>query len=343
MRSHSKDRLGVLATIAGSAIVGGWITREALRRSRRFDLRGSVAVVSGGSRGLGLAVARQLVREGAKVAIGARDQAELDAARAQLQALGGDVMAVAFGVDDRASAAGFIDEVIRRWGAVHVLINNAAVIQVGPASTMSVEDYEQAMRTNFFGQLYTVDAALPIMRQQGFGRIVNIASFGGKVAAPHLLPYTASKFAVVGWSEGLRVELASENIAVSCVCPGLVTTGSPRNADFKGQADKEYAWFAAGDGAPRVAMNADRLAKRVVDAARFGDGEITVPFNTKLLTLVHGISPNLFAAASTVINRFLPSAGGVGTQSVKGHDSDSLEPSITHSFNAAAAAANNEM
>jgi NAD(P)-dependent dehydrogenase (short-subunit alcohol dehydrogenase family) len=122
-----------------------------------------------------------------------------------------------------------------RFGAVDVLVNNAGIIQVGPMAHMTLADYEDAMRTHFWGPLFAVRAALPHMRRQGGGRIVNISSIGGRLAVPHMLPYSASKFALAGLSDGLRAELAHQKIAVTTVIPGLMRTGSPVNALFKGR------------------------------------------------------------------------------------------------------------
>src|SRR5206468_3204388 len=150
--------------------------------------------------------------------------------------------------------AGMIDGIVRHFGSIDVVVNNAGVIQVGPVEHMTLADFDQAMRTHFWAPLYVIEAALPHMRRQRGGRIVNISSIGGKVAVPHLVPYTASKFALAGLSESLRMELMSQNIFVTTVIPGLMRTGSPRNALFKGQNEKEHAWFATGDALPVVSI-----------------------------------------------------------------------------------------
>src|SRR5262249_29078614 len=143
-------------------------------------------------------------------------------------------------------------------------VNNAGIIQVGPMETMTLADYQEAMRVHYWGPLYTALAVLPQMKQRRAGRIVNITSIGGKVAVPHLLPYVGSKFALVGLSEGLRAELMKDGILVTTVVPGLMRTGSPRNAFFKGQNEAEYAWFKIGDSIPVLTTSAERAARRIV-------------------------------------------------------------------------------
>src|SRR5205085_11782954 len=135
---------------------------------------------------------------------------------------------------------------------------------------------EEVMKVHFWAPLHTTLAALPEMRQRRDGRIVNISSIGGKVSVPHLLPYSASKFALTGWSEGLRSELLKDGIYVTTVCPGLMRTGSPRNALFKGKNEAEYAWFSISDALPIVSMSAKRAAQQIVDAAARGAAEVVL-------------------------------------------------------------------
>src|SRR5918912_3423887 len=129
---------------------------------------------------------------------------------------------------------------------------------------MTLEDFEQAMAVHFWGPLYATLAVLPQMRARRDGRIVNISSIGGKVSVPHLVPYSASKFALAGLSDGLRAELSKENVIVTTVCPGLMRTGSPRNATFKGKHRDEYAWFSISDALPLTSMSAERAARQII-------------------------------------------------------------------------------
>ena len=209
MRRALKRKLD-LVVAAGLVIGGITAARAAARRRRWIDLDGKVALITGGSRGLGLVLARELAAEGAKVAICARDQAELARACDQLEALGADVLALTCDVTVPEEVEEALAQVRERLGPVDILINCAGVIQVGSLEAMTPEDYDQALRVHFWGPLHTTLAVLPEMRWRGAGRIVNIASVGGKISVPHLLPYSASKFALVGLSEGLRAALAAD-------------------------------------------------------------------------------------------------------------------------------------
>jgi len=229
------------------------------------------------------------------------------------------------------------------YGGVDVLINNAGVIQVGPVEVMTLADYEEAMKTHFWGPLYATLAVLPSMRRRGRGRIVNISSIGGKIGVPHLVPYSASKFALVGLSEGLRAELAKDGIVVTTVCPGLMRTGSPRNATFKGQHRAEYAWFSISDASPVASMQAERAARQIIAATRRGDAEVILSLQAILAVKFHQLFPELSADVWGLINRPLPAAGRIGQKRAKGNDSQSeLSPSWLTALGDRAAERNNE-
>jgi NAD(P)-dependent dehydrogenase (short-subunit alcohol dehydrogenase family) len=185
--------------LAGAAAGVLFAARTAVRFSRRIDFRGRTVLITGGSRGLGLLLARHLGREGAKLVLLARDEDELDRAKDDLWRIPAEVLTIRCDV----TTEGEVDEAVRRatehFGRIDVLINNAGIITVGPMELMTLADYADAMKVHFWGPLYTTLAVLPQMRIRGEGRIVNISSIGGKVPVPHLAPYCASKFALTGW------------------------------------------------------------------------------------------------------------------------------------------------
>ena len=344
--SHKHDERDDNTLAFAAAGLGMFLAaRSAVRWSRRFDFSGKTVLVTGGSRGLGLLMAREFVDEGARVAICARDGDELNRAREDLLEGRRDAQVLALPCDltDRTQIERMVADVNERFGGVDVLVNNAGTILVGPMEVMTPEDYEEAMRLHFWAPLYTTLAALPHMRSRGAGRIVNISSIGGKVPAPHLLPYTASKFALTGLSEGLRVELSKDNILVTTVCPGLMRTGSPRNAWFKGQHRAEYAWFSISDALPLTSMSARRAARQVVNACRYGKAEVVLSWQAKLATTFHAVFPGLSTQLNGLINRLLPGPGGIGEGRAKGRDSYSkASPSWLTALDERAARENNE-
>jgi NAD(P)-dependent dehydrogenase (short-subunit alcohol dehydrogenase family) len=305
MREGLRRRLGVVA--AGTALALGAAAREAQARDREADLRGAVALITGGSRGLGLALSRELARQGCRLAICARDESELEAARAELEQSGAEVLAVPCDVADPTQVAVMVEAVTRHYGRIDILINNAGIIVVAPVETLTRADFERVMAINFWGVLNPTLEVLPGMRTRGSGRIVNITSIGGKISVPHLLPYNCAKFAAVGLSEGLRAELADTGIRVTTVVPGLMRTGSHLNAEFGGEQEAEYRWFALGASAPYpVAVGADRAARLIVRAAKRGQAEYTYPLSAVVAARLSGLLPGATTNILGLVDRFLP-------------------------------------
>lgn len=328
----------------GAGIAAGIAATMLLRRRVSLDLRNQVAFVTGGSRGLGLLLARELASRGAKVAISARDTEELARAEEQLRSEGADVLSIEADMTMREEVEAAVRKVEQHFGPVDVLVNNAGTIAVGPMETMTIDDYRSSINTHFWGPYFTTMAVLPAMRERQWGRIVNISSIGGKISVPHLLPYSVGKFALTGFSEGLRSELFKDRIYVTTVCPGLMRTGSPRNAFFKGNNEAEYAWFSISDALPILSISANRAARQIVNACERGDAEVLLSMPTKVATIVHGLFPDLTIDLLGLINRFLPGPGGIGTDVRTGKQSRSkASPSWVTALNERAAADNNQI
>jgi short-subunit dehydrogenase len=308
-----------LALGAGTAVgvgLGYWGVRQALR----YKLAGKVVVITGGSRGLGLAMARVFLRRGAKVAVLARDPEALDRAR-QLLAGHGTVFVRPCDVRDETQVKHAIIDVRQELGEIDVLVNNAGTLTVGPMDTMTADEYREALNVFFWAPFYTTMAVLPMMRQRRSGRIINISSIGGKISVPHLLPYSVGKFALAGFSEGLRAELIKDNIYVTAVYPGLMRTGSPRNADFKGKYHAEYTWFVLADAAPGLSINADRAARQIVNACEYGKAELIITLPAKVAVKMHALFPGAASMFLAAVNRLLPDAQGADNAKKKGAQS----------------------
>ncbi len=293
------------ALLLGSAAGAGLAAWSLLRRRSWLDLQDKLVLITGGSRGLGLQLAREFGCHGAHVVICARDEAELERARQQLlhDRIHADSLVCDIGEQRQVEA--LVENVDRRWGPIDVLVNNAGNIQVGPLWQQRVGDFEQAMNTIFWGTLYPTLAVLPSMRERRQGRIVNITSIGGKVSIPHLLPYSCAKFAALALSEGLRTELAPAGIRVVTIVPGLMRTGSHLNAAFKGDHSREYTWFSVGAATPLFSISAERAARSIVKAAIRGDSERILSLPAVLLARVHGILPQLSTGILSLVNRFV--------------------------------------
>jgi short-subunit dehydrogenase len=317
---------GPLLAAAGLGL--GLALRSGVASLREATLDGQVALVTGGSRGLGFLLARELGRQGCRVVICARDAAGLDRARQELEREGHEVVTIPCDVADRAEVERLVAEVQRRLGPVDLLVNNAGVIQVGPVEAMTAQDFEQCMAVMYWGVVYPTLALLPSMLQRRRGRIVNINSIGGKVGVPHLLPYTAAKFAAVGFSEGLHAELAGTGVTVTTIVPGLMRTGSHVNAQFKGKHAREFTWFSLGASLPLLSMDAERAARQIVRAAKRGEAERVLSVPATVLARVQGLAPGILSSVLGLVDRFvLPPAEEGETGSARGREIQAQSPS----------------
>jgi NAD(P)-dependent dehydrogenase (short-subunit alcohol dehydrogenase family) len=297
-------RTGII--LAGVGASAAMMMRTVTRQRNRMDFSGKTVVVTGGSRGLGFVLAQHFGQEGARVAILSRDEEDLKKAESELVQSGVEASYEVCDVRDRQQVEEALGRIVQKHGRLDVLVNNAGIIQVGPMEHMRLDDYEDAMGIHFWGPLYAILAALHYMRQQGGGRIVNITSIGGKVAVPHLAPYTASKFALVGLSDALRSELAEEGILITTVAPGLMRTGSYYNALFKGEREEEFNWFSVLSALPVTATEVQTAAGQIVEAVRFGETDLIITPQAKMLALTDRIFPRFTANAMKIFNRILP-------------------------------------
>jgi len=292
--------------IAGAGALSAAAAVGLLTRKESYSFRDRAVFITGGSRGLGLLMARGFAEEGARLTLVSRDSEDLQAAESELMDTGARVLTLNCDVRDRSQVQETIDASVKMQGSIDVLINNAGVIQVGPFEEMQLEDFQAAMATHAWGPLYTMLAALPHMRRQGGGRIVNISSIGGKIAVPHLMPYSMSKFALAGLSDGMRGELRKYGIFVTSVYPGLMRTGSHVFAHTKGKQSDELAWFSFMATNPLFAINASRAAGQIIEACRKGQPELVITTQANLAVIAQGLAPGLVARFSALVDQFLP-------------------------------------
>lgn len=303
LRSGRK-RLAILPAMAS----GYLLTRLLIDSTTPDSFRGQSAIITGGSRGLGLALARELVNENCNVTLLARDEEELKRAKKELDKFNrGEVHIIPCDVTDNVQLSKAIHEAADLYDGVDLLINNAGAIVVGPWESMNQQDFEAQMKIHLYATMNSIRIALPFLRQKTSGkRIVNICSMGGRVAVPHMLPYDTSKFALSGFSQGLATELYDEDISVTTIYPGLMRTGSPIQAVFKGDHEKEFAWFQAADVLPGLSTSARDAAKEILQAARERRFELMPFLPAKLRLGLATLFPELVAYTLVLLNRFLP-------------------------------------
>jgi NAD(P)-dependent dehydrogenase (short-subunit alcohol dehydrogenase family) len=305
-----------IATFAG-------VRRRSSRRRPSF--RGHVVVITGGARGFGLALARRLAAEGARLVLISRTGDELERAALELQARGARVDAIRCDVRKPADVRDAISRVESIHGRVDMLVNNAGIIQSMPFEHATLEDFETSLDTHFWGPLHLIRACLPIMRRQGGGRIVNVSSIGGRIGVPHLSPYCAGKFALAGLSDVLHAELEKDNIAVTTATPGLMRTGSHRNVVVRGRHRREAQWFGLASATPLTSMSADRSAALVLAAARAGRAHVTCGWQARTAEVLNAVAPEVVAAAMSAAAAMIlpgPDQSGEGAEARLSRDLD---------------------
>jgi NAD(P)-dependent dehydrogenase (short-subunit alcohol dehydrogenase family) len=322
---------GIVVASTGLACAGA-LTSFAVTQSRKKSkrLQGKIVLITGASRGLGLAMAEEFGRLGATLVLNARDPYELERARKLLLTRRvvddpDDILLIPGDLRDSQQADQVVRDATTRFGRIDMLVNNAGVITVGPVENQTVQDFRDVMDTNFFSGLHCTLAVLPQMLERGRGNIVNITSIGGKIAVPHLLPYSASKFASVGFSEGLNVELRGKGILVTTVCPGLMRTGSHLNALFTGDAAREYRWFSLSAGLPFISTSARSAARKIVRATISGKSEIAITPQAILAARLGNLCPTATMRAMQLMNLALPQPASSDTGTQRGAEVRGME------------------
>lgn len=306
MNNNKSPATSSTARSIGLVLALAFISNKVYRQLTRISLRNKVVLITGGARGLGLALARELASKGASLILCSRTASQLEQARQELEARGCPVFTMVTDVRDEKQVADLFQQSILRFGRIDMLINNAGIMMVGPQNVMNIDDFKNAMETNVWSALHSIKAALPIFKSQRRGHIVNICSIGGKFAVPHMLPYSVSKFAMVGLSQGLAAELAKDRVKVTTVIPNLMRTGSPRNITVKGNHEAEYGWFKLAGSFPLVSQNADQAARQIVKGIEAGRSEIVLTFTAKFVSAVQGIFPGALRTVAKLMNAFLP-------------------------------------
>jgi short-subunit dehydrogenase len=298
-----------------------------LARHQRGKLAGQVVVITGGSRGFGLALAREFARLNCRIALCARDSAELRRAQDSFAGTRCEVITVTCDITDRAAVATMVDTVVQHYGHIDILINNAGEIMVSPFENLQLADFERAMAVMFWGTVYSTLAVLPAMTARGQGRIVNVTSIGGKVTVPHLMSYSCAKAAAVAFSEGLRNEVRQFGVHVTTIIPGLMRTGSHVNAYFKGHHVEEAAWFGAAASLPLLSLSAEHAARLAVKAVCNGKAEAVLGLPARILSQAQTLLPGLTSDLLRFSNSFLP-AGTPDVSRQIGHELEDQHGSL---------------
>jgi NAD(P)-dependent dehydrogenase (short-subunit alcohol dehydrogenase family) len=189
-----------------------------------LKLEGKAAVITGGGRGIGAAVASALAEEGASVVVSARSENEIEAVAEELRGHGHAAWAVTCDVTDPAQVFALAETAAERLGGVDILVNNAGTVSSAPLKSLTLEIWNRTLAVNATGVFLCTKALLPGMVERGWGRVVNVASIAGKTGGPYISAYSASKHAVIGFTRSVAAEVATTGVTVNAVCPGYVDT-----------------------------------------------------------------------------------------------------------------------
>jgi len=290
------------------ALAAGTAAVALSKNRKKVSFVGKTVMITGGSRGLGLALAKKFVAEAANVCLIARTEQDLQTAQQMLEKenINASVLVCVCDVTDSQQFKMALMKTIERWGTIDILVNNAGSILVGPFDSMTTEDFEAQMNIHLYANMNASREVIKHFRKTGEGQIINICSMGGKVAVPHMLPYDTSKFALAGFSQGIAAELAEENISVLTVYPTLIRTGSPIQAVFKGDTKKEFSWFASADVLPGLSSAASSVATSIIEAAREGKSELITSFAGKARMATSALFPELMLWTMQALNKWLP-------------------------------------
>jgi NAD(P)-dependent dehydrogenase (short-subunit alcohol dehydrogenase family) len=299
-------RIAALALGAGTAAAGAALLARGSHVADRERFRDRVVLIVGGSRGLGFALAEDLARGGARVTIAGRDEVALARAAERLASEGLSVEAIRCDAREQRDVAALVEHVEARTGPVDVLVNDLGVIVVGSVWDQAVDDFRDSLETHVLGPLFTMRAVLPSMRARGTGQIVNIASIGGLIGAPHLASYAAGKFALVGLSQAFAAELAPYGITVTLVCPGLMRTGSPDHAEFKGDTVAEYTWFALAASNPLLSSSTHHAVVRIVHGMARRKSFVTITPFARIVPILGALAPEMTTRLLQEAARLLP-------------------------------------
>ena len=252
-------------------------------------LRGTTVVITGATSGIGRETALEFVRAGARVVIAGRREARLQELSAEIASMGGRSLGIRTDVADQPQVERLIEQTIKEFGRIDVLVNNAGVGAAARFDEMSLEDFRRVMDVNFWGAVYACKAVVPRMRKQrGGGVIINVSSILGKRGMPFETAYCASKFALAGFSEALRTEVMADGVDVSTIFPGAVETEI-----FTSAANQ------TGLEVPSVLPKfpARALARTIVRDARFPQPEIVMALDAQAINVFNTLVPGLMDLA----------------------------------------------
>ncbi len=238
-------------------------------------------------------------------------------------------------VSDEGAVRALVADIEDRQGPIEVALVVAGVIQVGPLAAMNRGHFEEAISIMLWGPINVALAVTERMCPRGRGRIGIVSSVGGLISVPHLLPYSTAKFGAVGFSSGLRSELAGSGVKVTTIAPGLMRTGSHLRAKFTGRQGAEFGWFSLGASLPLVSMDAERAAGQIVDGVLGGRAYVVLTPLAEIGMRVNGLAPSLVAAMMGLMSRLLPKPPAQPGETLEGWQAEEQQGPVRRRLTAA--------
>lgn len=276
-----------------------------LLRKKRLQFKGKSIVITGGSRGLGLALAQCLLEEGASVTLLARDPEELRKARNKLYMFTKQIFDVTCDITHQQQLEFALAEARAKFGKIDILINNAGSLTAGPLNSLTDNDFQNQMNVHYFSAINAIRAIRPYFHQQGGGIVVNISSIGGLLPLPYLSAHCGSKFALGGASESLAIELRKEGIQLTTIYPGFMRTGSTKNAQFKNQNNSLQKWVRALDNLPVLSISPRHAAKKILSAVALGKSHLVLTAPAKLGVWFHMLFPETYSWTIAAVDNMI--------------------------------------
>ncbi len=295
--------------IAGSLLLGLGLGLLLRKRQDQREFLGQTVLLTGGTRGLGLQLVREFSRRGAQVLFCARTADEVTRAERNLRREGFTAKGFVADISHPDGPMNLMAQIEREADRIDILVNNAGQIQVEPFVDTQEQVFHRCLDLFLYGPLRLSREVLPSMMAANRGTIVNITSVGGRLPAPHLVPYNCGKAAMIALSEGMGVELDRYGVHVMTVIPGLMRTGSHRNAMFGGRRKDEYAWFSRAALHPMLAINVSGAAKSIADGVLAKRRTLNIGWEAKWGPFLHAFFPETSHKLTSFVEKRLPDAG----------------------------------
>lgn len=261
------------------------------RRNLEAYFESKTVLITGGSTGLGFALAKRLLRYGANVSLCGRDEEKLQQVKNRLILYANRLLVFQCDVASKEKVDRWVDASIDRFGKVDLLINNAGILTVGPFESQGDDLFRENLDIMFWGTLNTIRSVMPHLKPKA--QITNILSVGAKISIPHMSSYSVAKSAAAALSESLGIELRRYGITVTAAFPWLLRTGSYPNGFFPKGDENEFRVFSLGSALPGLALNAEAAVTEILLATKTKKAEVFIGAPAKVVTLLRGAFPGL--------------------------------------------------